>query len=274
MLAARFAFQSPTAPAAVNARRVGTSSTNASCGYTAYTVTFSTAQTDTDQFKFGSSSMLLPKVASGANQPFNSYIETTSGTRNWMDVGTGDFTIEWWQYIESPLSNHSGGTELLGLDQTSGGLAVRLAKEFGTGGLGSANPYYISLFARGQADLDYWTLPSDWATNTWTFCVLQRKSGVTACWVDGVVQTSKTDLGAGARNFTSGTNIKIGTVDGGGGMAPGNLDEFCFSNTYRYTDLTANIPVPTAAFTLDSYTTQLMHFEGSDGGTTFENTLS
>ena len=273
MLAARFAFQSPAPATVVNARRVGTSSTNSATTYTAYTVLYNTAQTDTDVYKFGSSSMLLPKVASGAGQPYNSYIQTTGGTRNWMDFGTSDFTVEWWQYIESPLSNHSGGTELLGLDQTSGGFAIRLAKEYGTGGLGSGTPYYISVFARGQADLDYWTLPSDWATNTWIFCAIQRKSGVMSCWIDGVLQT-KTDLGAGSRNFTSGTNIKIGTVDGSNGMAPGNIDEFCVSNTWRYSDPADDIPVPTAAFTLDSYTTQLMHFEGSDGGTTFDNTTS
>lgn len=276
MFAARFAFQSPAAPAAVNARRAGTASTNSATTYTAYTVTNNTAQTDTDRFKFGSSSMLLPKIASGAGQPYNSYIQATSGTRNWMDFGTGEFTVEWWQYIESPLSTHSNGTELLGLDQTSGGFAIRLAQEYGTNGLGGTVPRYISVFARGQVDLDYWTLPADWATNTWIFCVVQRKGTTMSCWVDGVLLTRSDgpNGSAATRNFASGTNIKIGTVDGSAGMAPGNLDEFCVSNTYRYSDTGANIPVPTAAFTLDSYTTQLMHFEGADGGTTFENTLS
>jgi hypothetical protein len=276
MLAARFAFQSPQAAVAANARRVGTASTNAGTDYTAYTASGSTAQTDTDRFKFGSSSMLLPKVASGANQPFNSYIQTTGGTRNWLDVGTSDFTVEWWQYIESPLNTHANGSELLAVDNTSGGFAIRLAQEYGLNGLGGTTPRYISVFARGQADLDYWTLAANWATNTWIFCVIQRKSTTMSCWLNGVLQSRSNgpNGSAGTRNFASGTNIKIGTADGGTGIAPANIDEFCVSNTYRYTDTNDNIPVPTAAFALDSYTTQLMHFEGADGGTTFENTTS
>ena len=68
--------------------------------------------------------------------------------------------------------------------------------------------------------------------------------------------------------------MKIGTADGGDGVGPCYIDEICFSNTYRYDDTTLDIPVPTAAFTLDSYTTQLLHMDGSNGGTTFTNETS
>ena len=89
-------------------------------------------------------------------------------------------------------------------------------------------------------------------------------------WVDGELQT-RSGSGGGTRNFSSGTDIKIGTADGGNGVGEAYIDEVCFSNTYRYDDVTANIPVPTAAFTVDSYTTQLLHMDGSNGGTSFTN---
>jgi hypothetical protein len=94
-----------------------------------------------------------------------------------------------------------------------------------------------------------------------------------SCWVNGNLLT-RSGSGGGTRDFASGTNIKIGTADGGNGVGPAYIDEICFSNTYRYEETDEDIPVPTAAFTVDSYTTQLLHMDGSNGGTTFENATS
>jgi hypothetical protein len=91
---------------------------------------------------------------------------------------------------------------------------------------------------------------------------------------------SKSNASSGY-DFSSGSaSLRIGTADGSNGLGPSSgtnyvyIDEFCISDTYRYTDTTASIPVPTAAFTVDSYTVQLMHMDGSDGGTTFTNATS
>lgn len=263
MLAARFAFQSPQAVVAANTRRTGTASTNASQTWTA-----SGAVTSTAEFKFGTASEY---VAATTDE-----IYTSAGSPTFMDYGTGEFTLEWWQYFGS-LSGHSNSCDLMSND-TTGGFGIRLAQAYETNGLSSANPKYINIFARGQADLDYWDITTrsgggSWTTGQWYFCALQRKGTTMSFWLDGKLCT-RSGSGGGSRNFASGTNIKVGTADGGNGVGPAYIDEFCWSNTYRYDDPAAAIPVPTAAFTVDSYTTQLMHMDGSNGGTTFTNATS
>jgi hypothetical protein len=106
---------------------------------------------------------------------------------------------------------------------------------------------------------------------------LQRKDTTMSCWVNGTLltRTDGPDGSGSTRNFASATGeIKVGTADGANGVGEAYIDEVCWSNTYRYTDTAADIPVPTAAFTVDSYTTQLMHMDGSNGGTTFTNATS
>lgn len=257
MFAARGGFF--TTSEAPNARRTGTSSTNSSITY------FSDgATTSTTQVKFGSTSM----YTSGSAYE----ITTTGGSPTFMNYGTGEFCIELWIYVPTVGSGHSASCDLLSCD-TSGGFGIRLAQSYNTNSLNTANAKYLNIFARGQADLDYWTLPSNWPAGSWNFVVVQRKSTTMSCWVNGVLQT-RSGSGGGSRNFSSGSTIRIGTADGSNGVGPAYIDEVCFSNTYRYTDTAADIPVPTAAFSLDSYTTQLLHMEGTNGGTTFTNTTS
>jgi hypothetical protein len=265
MLAAKFAFQSPQAVVAANARRTGTASTNSSQTWTA-----SGAVTSTAQFKFGTASEY---VAATTDE-----IYTSAGSPTFMNYGTGEFTLEWWMYIPT-LSGHSGSCDVMSND-VAGGFGMRLASANGTNGLSSANPKYLNIFARQQADLDYWDISTrtgggNWTTGQWYFCALQRKGTTLSLWVDGNLCT-RSGSGGGSRNFASnsGNTIKVGTADGGDGVGPAYIDEFCWSNTYRYDDPAAAIPVPTAAFTVDSYTTQLMHMDGSNGGTTFTNATS
>jgi hypothetical protein len=193
-----------------------------------------------------------------------------------MDYGTGEFCLEWWIYIPT-LSGHSNSSDLMS-NNTGGGLGIRLAQSFNNNGLSSGSPQYINIFARGQADLDYWDITTrtgggSWTAGQWYFCALQRKGTTMAFWLDGKLCT-KSGSGGGSRNFASGNSIRVGTADNADGVGPAYIDEFCWSNTYRYTDDTADIPVPTAAFTVDSYTTQLMHMDGTNGGTTFTNATS
>jgi hypothetical protein len=249
----------PTGPS--NPRREGTASTNASLSWTA-----STANLETSQKAFGTASIIFNSQGgmcfSAANPGF-------------MNYGTGEFCIEWWQYIYS-MSGHSASCDLLSND-TSGGMGIRLAQSFNNNGLSSANPKYVNIFARGQADLDTWTMDTNWAAEQWYFCVLQRKGTEMSFWRDGILQ-SRSGSGGGTRNFSSSnasTNIKIGTADGSNGIGPNaGIDEICFSNTWRYEDTADNIPVPTAPFVVDEYTVQLLHFDGTQGSTTIVNATS
>jgi hypothetical protein len=193
-----------------------------------------------------------------------------------MNYGTDEFCIEWWIYIPSVGSGgHSQSCDLLSND-TTGGFGIRLAQRYDTNGLGSGSAQYINIFARAQADLSYWTLPTTWPAGQWNFCALQRKGTTLSFWLNGTLCTRADgpDGNGGNRSYSSGNTIRIGTADGSNGVGPAYIDEVCFSNTYRYDDTTIDIPVPTAAFTVDSYTTQLLHMDGTNGGTTFTNATS
>lgn len=262
-------WQGSAPPPPANARRTGTASTNASLTWSS-----SGSTTQTGQYKFGTASMYPGSQSSyiySANNP------------TFMNYGTGEFTIEWWMYISS-LSSHSSSCDFLSNDNANGGFGFRIAQRYNTNGLSSANPKYINVFARNQADLDYWDITtnggSNWTTGQWYFCALQRKGTTMSFWLDGSLKTRADgpDGSGGSRSFTSSDsshNVKIGTADGSNGIGPNvYIDEVCFSNTYRYDDTTADIPVPSAPFTVDSYTTQLLHMDGSNGGTTFTNATS
>lgn len=254
-------WQSYVAPVA-NARRTGTASTNSSLTWTAA----SNATTSTTQFKYGTASERLVDTGSTINSA-----STTIG-----GMGTTDFTIECYIWLDS-LSNHSLSTDVYSHD-TSYGFGFRLAQSY-NGNSGNTITNKMNIFARQQADLDYWTLPTNWPTGQWNFVAIQRKSGTFAAWVNGTLCTKSN--ASSSYNFDTGSAaLRVGTADGGDGLGPTSgsnysyIDEFCISNTYRYDDPTDDIPVPTAAFTVDSYTVQLLHMDGSNGGTTFTNATS
>jgi hypothetical protein len=266
MFAARFAFQSPQQSTATNTRRAGTASTNASLTWTAD----SSATTSTTQFKFGTASERLPNVDSDINSA-----STTIG-----GMGTTDFTIEFFVYIDT-LANYSGSisNDVYSHD-TPTGLGIRLAQSYNSESLSTgSNARYLNVFSRNTADLDYWTLPSTWPVGQWNFVAIQRKSGSFAAWVNGTV-LPKSNASSNYAFDTTSAVLRVGTADGGNGLgnATGGtyayIDEFCISNTYRYDNPNVDIPVPTAAFTVDSYTTQLLHMDGTNGGTTFTNATS
>jgi hypothetical protein len=250
-----------TAAAPSNARRTGTASTNASLTWTAN----NGAVTADSQKRFGLSSERL----NATNSDISSVGTTIGG------FGTTDFTIECWIYLDS-LSNHSPSCDVYSHD-TSFGFGFRLAQQYDTNGLSSGSPQFVNIFARAQADLDYWDLGSSWPTGSWNFLVIQRKSGSFAAWLNGTPLTKYN--ASSSYNFdTSSATLRVGTADGGNGLGPSTnfsyIDEFCISDSWRYNDPTASIPVPTSPFTVDSYTIQLLHMDGTNGGTTFTNATS
>jgi hypothetical protein len=187
-----------------------------------------------------------------------------------------EFTIEWFMWFDM-LAGHTLSCDILS-NNITGGLGMRCAQAFDSEGLSSLNPKYFNVFARNQADLDYWTLPGNWPVNQWVFCALQRKGTDMCFWLDGQLCTrTVAGGGAGTRSFntsTSATDVRIGRANGAAGIAPGYIDELCFSNTYRYENITQNIPVPYQPFTVDSFTSQLLHMDGANTGTIFTNALT
>lgn len=260
-----FLHQPPTAAAG---RRTGAADTNSAMTWTGEPG----ETTQTDQAKYGTASYYT-----SANN-LNIYSQNNPGI---MNYGTGDFCLEWYMYIDS-LSGQSASSDVMANDAYQG-FGFRLAQKYNNGSpLSSASPKYINIFARSFADLDYWdistgsTSESTWQTGKWYFCVLQRKSSNLAFWLDGILKTKYNNGSSGdSFNFASSnasSNIKWGTADNGSrGTSSIYFDEICWSNSWRYDDSGDISTLPSAAFTVDEFTEQLMHMDGADGGTTFTN---
>jgi len=173
--------------------------------------------------------------------------------------GTGDFCIEGWVYKPAARGTATTGDAIV--NNTSGGLGIRFGQGYNTGGFN-----YLSLFARGQADLDY--VSFTWPSDTWCHWAVQRKSGVISFWANGNKLGPSGGSGGGARNFAaaSSTDLTIGSYNNGGSSdetMKSYLDEICVSNSWRYDDTYSYYTVPTAAFTVDTITDMLIHFDSS-----------
>jgi len=246
MFAARFVFQSP--------RSAEPPVTNPTIGMTAR----GTAQTSTAQYKYGNASYVATNTSS--------YIENTSGSYSWWPSGTGNFTIQWWQYIPSGTNNsqHICSNEMT----TTGGLGLRYGRGYNSGTINA-----INIFARGQADLSYWNVT--WTRDAWQFVSVCRNTTAGAIYVhvDGVSLGSPSGgTSAYSRNFeaTSGLNkIQIGN-SGDVGLNGIYLDDFqVFQTTAKYTS--ASYTPPTSQAILTTGTTALFNMNGSNGGTSFPN---
>lgn len=230
--------------------------TNPTIGMTAQ----GSAQTSTAQVKFGTASML----ASGTGG--TSFIENTSGDSAWWPSGTGPFTVQWWQYIPSSVTG--GYMEFASNENTGGGFGFRLGANFG-----AANFNAIGLFARGQADLNFYNIT--WTRDTWQFVSICRSGTDVFVHVDGTLLSLSGGSGAGTRNFsaTTGLNqIEIGSA-GGNGLRNVYVDDFqVFGSTAIYTS--ASYTPPTSQAILTTGTTALFNMNGSNGGTSFPNVTS
>lgn len=171
--------------------------------------------------------------------------------------GTSDFCIEGWVYVPSGRGSSSTGDPIV--NNQSGGLGIRFGQGYNSGGFNN-----LSLFARGQADLDY--AAYTWPTNTWVHWAVQRKSSTMSFWANGNKLTITGGSGGGARNFAapSGADLSIGSYNNGGTSDETMrcyMDEMCVSNSWRYDDTQSTYVVPTAAFTVDTITDMLIHFD-------------
>jgi len=212
--------------AASGGRRTGAADTNAAQTWIAN----SGSTTSTTAAKYGSSSYYSSS---------NTTEIRTSNNPTFMNYGTGDFTIEWYHYIPQ-LSGHGASSDFCSQNITQG-FGWRLARRYNNSGLNSGtSAKYINCFARGFADLEYWDIstgtsgPSSWQTNTWYYCVFQRKNNNMAFWLDGVLKTraaNNLNYSADTFNFasSSGANlINLGTADGANGCVI-YIDEMCWS---------------------------------------------
>ena len=169
--------------------------TNPTIGMTA-----SSATTQTGTKKFGTASMLMSSNSG--------YVQNSSGDYAWWPEGTGSWTIQWWQYIPSAVSGTTS-RHVCSNNNTGGGLGLRLGTSYGSGTINALN-----IFARGQADMEYWNYT--WTRDAWQFVSVCRSGTNLYFHVDGLYQGAASGgSGAGTRNFSATTglnNIQIGNA--------------------------------------------------------------
>ena len=193
------------------------------------------AQLDTSQAKFGASSLLLDGTGD--------YVGYS--TQPDFGFGTGDFTVEGWIRLGA-----------LALDQT--------VFDFRNGADGDTAPV-LRINTSNQLEF----APADTAqitgtalsSLTWYHVAISRSSGSTKLFVNGTQQGSTyTD----ANDYGTSKPLTIGAKHSGTNFLNGHLDDIRVSDIARYT---ATFAAPGAAFTSDTNTVLLLHFNGSDGTT-------
>ena len=196
------------------------------------------AQVDTAQSKFGGSSALFDGTSD--------YLEVNPYTDN--DFGTTDFTIEGWVRF-----NSTTGVQVFYDKRVSGGA---------TGILLYYNGGFI-YHGNGSTRISGGTATA----GVWYHWAVSRSSGSTKMFIDGTqVGTTYSDsqLYSTANSYFIGANRDSVGANGFNGW----FDEFRISNTARYT---ANFTPPTQPFVNDANTLLLLHMDGTDAATHFED---
>ena len=205
------------------------------------------AQVSTAQSKFGGSSALFD----GSGD-----FLTVSPTTGLADLMNGDFTIEFWMYSPETGIDGTYGDALIGIDGGGSGSNGWLIRTYGS---------KLQWVYDGQGGYDVATFnPS---ANTWHHIAFVRSGTTLKCYTDG---TERTVTSYADRKSNSGSyNIRIGKVYTSlNDDYNGYLDEIRVSNTARYT---TTFTPSTTAFVNDANTLFLMHANGTNASTFFED---
>ena len=167
-----------------------------------------------------------------------------------LAFGTGDFTIEFWIYFVA-----SAATQSIFDMRTSAIAQAALLLEVSSSG-------FVKLYVQGAFQI---TAAAPLSDNTWHHIAISRVSGVTRMFINGTVEaTTYTD----ANNYTA-KPLNIGAYYNSTAHLNAYIDDFRVSKGIgRYT---GSFSVPTAAYGSDSNTVLLLHFNGTNGSTTFED---
>jgi hypothetical protein len=187
---------------------------------------------DTAQFKFGTASWWQSAEYFGYK-----YADITE----LASIGTGDFTIECWvRRQDNPTATKAhicAVNALYGIYYDETNSSFRLNTSSGE----------TDRITGGSISL-----------NTWTHLAVVRSSGVIKLYINGTQTGSNY---SDTQNLNTTVEFLIGVSRDGDRSWVGWIDEFRFSKTARYT---ANFTAPAAAFTNDSNTILLTHFNAAD----------
>ena len=202
---------------------------------------YGNAQIDTAQSKFGGASALFDGAGDGL------LISNTAP----FDFGTGDFTIEFWIRKTS-----YSGSDFFIIEGASDS-AANIYWYYGAS-------YGLYLYHAGAARIT--TDVGSFSANTWQHIALVRNNSVTRFYVDGTQRGSDY---SDTTSYSFPNGVRIGDENGGNGRDfAGWLDEIRFSKVARYT---ANFLAPTMPFVNDDNTVLLVHCNGTDASTFFED---
>lgn len=213
----------------------------------AVTVTaYGDAQVDTAQSQFGGASLLLD----GTGDYLLTDLEDAA------DFGSDPFTIECWVRRTSD----SGSFEYLANKGWPDSDTNDRSWFFGIG----TGDNFVWIYRAGGSNVTKGT-PSDFVLNTWHHVAVCNDGTTTRMFFDGTQENSWS-----TPTINSSTNpVVVGaSYDGSTSNFSGNIDEFRVSDTARYT---TNFTPSTEPFTNDANTLLLLHMDGTDGSTTFED---
>ena len=223
------------------------------------------AITSTAQAKFGTASLYL----SGSVNIGSNYIQLSSPASagaggTCMDFGSGNFTISFWLYFNSSAAL-ARSYEIL-CNNTTGGIGIRLGPSYN-----QANSSGMNIFRRNTADYDNCSF--SWSTGQWYWCVIQRSGTSTiSFWINGAPQTrAGTTLGSTAVTARGTGQLYVGYAGGAStAVRDTYIDEVAYYKSALYTDGTT-LALPQAPSVIGPTTTQLLHMDGANNGTTFTN---
>ncbi|MFH1291755.1 MAG: LamG-like jellyroll fold domain-containing protein [bacterium] len=153
-----------------------------------------------------------------------------------FDIGTGDFTIEAWVYMDDVPASHPEVYRIMAqgdLESANGNWAFGMGNAWGTG-------YRMNIAIRsGGANVDYWSdeiTSIDQATYKWIHFAISRNSGTLRFFMNGI------QIGSGtvteSMTTTNSGGMQVGARWGYGSYMEefdGLMDEIRFSNVARYT---------------------------------------
>lgn len=227
-------FTPPTAPVtAISGTSLLLNATNAGI-YDATTLsdleTVGSAQVSTAQAKWGASSMSFNGTTD------NLYI----GKDTELDMGSGNFTIEWWMYPTTTTQKNNACIIASG-NATWGTGAIVIDC-----GAVTSNKVRFVANPNGTAVID----PNPWTVNTWTYFAFVRNGNTLTLYRNGTSVASNgsfnTFVSTVNLNYNNATKIGGGSWDGANSYFTGYIEDLRITKGIaRYT---ANFTPPTAAF--------------------------
>ena len=200
------------------------------------------AQVDTAQSKFGGASLLT-------NRTNPDYLSVQNDA-NSLDMGSGDWTVE---FFMRPTSLPGGGAYHFIYDSRITGAGSQISI-----GLTNSKVFFFTTNAfriTGATTL---------SLNTMYHVAVVKSGSTTTLYLDGTSDGTYSD----SNTYDARDDVRIGANFNGANGFTGNIDEFRVSNSARYT---ASFTPTTTPFVNDDNTKLLLHMNGTDASTFFED---